>query len=69
VQGVFDLCEDEADTQQTYVAGLGVESRLRGDWRLAGRYRGILRLPLGPDSTIGGRFNHEFGVNLSWDPN
>ncbi len=69
VQGVFDLYENEENSQQTYVAGLGVESRLRGDWRLGGRYRGILRLPLGPDSTVSGRFNHEFGLNLSWDPN
>jgi hypothetical protein len=69
LQGVFDLYRDEKDTQQTYVAGLGMESRLRGDWRLAGRYRGILRLPLGADSAVTGRFNHEFGVSLSWDPN
>ena len=69
VQGVLDLYENEENSQQTYVAGLGVESRLRGDWRLGGRYRGILRLPLGPDSLVSGRFNHEFGVNLSWDPN
>ena len=68
VQGVLDLYENEEKSQQTYVAGLGVESRLRGDWRLSGRYRGILRLPL-PDSLVSGRFNHEFGVNLSWDPN
>jgi len=69
VQGVLDLYENEENSQQTYVAGLGVESRLRGDWRLSGRYRGILRLPLGPESLVSGRFNHEFGVNLSWDPN
>ena len=69
LQSVFDLYENQENMEQTYVAGLGVESRLRGDWRLAGRYRGILRLPLGPKSTAPGRFNHEFGVNLSWDPN
>ena len=69
LQSVFDLYENEENTEQTYVAGLGVESRLRGDWRLTGRYRGILRLPLGPESTAASRFNHEFGVNLSWDPN
>jgi hypothetical protein len=69
LQSVFDLYENPEKTEQTYVAGLAVESRLRGDWRLAGRYRGILRLPLGPASTAGSRFNHEFGVNLSWDPN
>jgi len=69
LQSVFDLYENQENTEQTYVAGLGVESRLRGDWRLTGRYRGILRLPLGPESTAASRFNHEFGVNLSWDPN
>jgi hypothetical protein len=69
LQGVFDLYENEEDTEQTYIGGLGVESRLRGDWRLAGRYRGILRLPLGTESTAASRFDHEFGVNLSWDPN
>jgi hypothetical protein len=69
VQGVLDLYENEESSQQTYVAGLGVESRLRGDWRLAGRYRGILRQPLGTDSLVAGRFNHEFGVSLTWDPN
>ncbi len=69
LQSVFDLYENRQNTEQTYIAGLGVESRLRGDWRLTGRYRGILRLPLGPDSTAASRFNHEFGVNLSWDPN
>jgi hypothetical protein len=36
---------------------------------LSGRYRGILRLPLGSESIAAGRFKHEFGVNLSWDPN
>jgi hypothetical protein len=69
LQSILDLYENPEETEQTYVAGLRVESRLRGDWRLSGRYRGILRLPLGPESASGGRFDHEFGVNLSWDPN
>jgi hypothetical protein len=69
LQGVLDVYENEESTQQTYVAGLGVESRLPGSWRLAGRYRGIVRLPLGPESMAAERFNQEFGLNLSWDPN
>ncbi len=69
LQSVFDLYENGENTEQTHIAGLAVESRLRGDWRLSGRYRGILRLPLGAQSTATSRFNHEFGVNLSWDPN
>src|SRR4030042_5338775 len=36
VQRVFDLYENKDNSQQPYVAGLGVESRLRGAWRLSG---------------------------------
>ena len=43
--------------------------RLSGAWRLSGRYRGIVRVPLGPESAVADRFNQEFGLNLSWDPN
>jgi hypothetical protein len=69
LQGVFDLYDNEAKSRQTYTGGLSLEARLGGDLRLSGRYRGTLRLPLGPASTVGERFDHEFGVNLSWDPN
>jgi hypothetical protein len=31
--------------------------------------QGILRYPLGQQSTVPERFNHEFGINVSWDPN
>jgi hypothetical protein len=68
-QGVFDLYQNQDKTQQTYTAGLGLESRLSGAWRFSGRYRGIVRVPLGAESTVLGRYNHEFGVNVSWDPN
>jgi len=68
VQGVFDLYRNGEKTQATCVAGLALESRLRGDWRLSGRYRGILRQPLGPESAVDGTFNPEFGVNVSWGP-
>jgi hypothetical protein len=69
LQAVFDLYRNEADSQQTYTAGLRLESRLSADWRLAGRYRGILRFPLGTGDDRLERFNQEFGLNLSWDPN
>jgi len=69
LQGVFDLYQNGDKAQQTYIAGLGVESRLSGAWRLTGRYRGIVRVPLGPESIVADRFNQEFGLNLSWDPN
>jgi len=69
VQGVFDLYEDPAKTQASYVAGLGLESRLSPAWRLSGRYRSIIRSALGAESTVAGRYNQEFGINLSWDPN
>ncbi len=69
LQGVFDLYQNEEKAQQTYIAGLSVESRLGGAWRFTGRYRGIVRAPLGPESLVADRFNQEFRLNLSWDPN
>ncbi len=68
-RGVFDLYRNEEKIQQTYTAGLHVESRINPEVRLSGRYRGILRVPCGAESTVGVRFNNEFGINLSWDPN
>jgi hypothetical protein len=68
-QGVFDLYRNKGKIQQIYTAGLKVESRINPEVRLSGRYRGIVRVPLGAESTISDRFNNEFGINLSWDPN
>ena len=68
-RGVFDLYRNEEKIQQTYTAGLRVESKINPEVRLSGRYRGILRVPLGAESIISDRFNNEFGINLSWDPN
>ena len=68
-RSVLDLYRNEEKIQQTYTAGLSVESRINPEVRLSGRYRGILRIPLGDESTVGDRFNNEFGINLSWDPN
>jgi hypothetical protein len=69
IEGIFDLYEDRQKAQATYVGGLGLESRLVGAWRFSARYRGIARVPMGAESTVAERFNQEFAVNLSWDPN
>ena len=69
LQAVFDLYRNGEKTQQTYTAGLRLESRLSAAWRLSGRYRGIARCPLGTGDDGLERFNQEFGLNLSWDPN
>ena len=68
-QGVFDLYRNDEKAQQTYTAGLSLELKLSPAARLNARYRGIARVPLGSESTVTERFNNEFGVNLSWDPN
>jgi hypothetical protein len=68
-EGIFDLYQDEQKGQATYIGGLGLESRLGSSWRLTARYRGIARVPLGAGSEVANRFNQEFGLNLSWDPN
>ena len=69
VRGVFDLYENTEKVQQIYTAGLSLESRINPAVRLSGRYRAVARVPLGAESTVSDRFNNEFGLNLSWDPN
>jgi hypothetical protein len=68
-QSVFDLYENREKRQQIYTAGLRFESRINPEIRLNGRYRGILRAPLGSPSTVVWENDHEFGINVSWDPN
>jgi hypothetical protein len=68
-QSVLDLYENSEKIQQIYTAGLRFESRINPQVHLNGRYRVILRTPLGPESTVVGEDKHEFGINLSWDPN
>jgi len=68
-QSLFDLYENSEKIQQIYTAGLRFESRINPQVRLNARYRAILRAPLGSRSTVAGEDKHEFGVNLSWDPN
>jgi hypothetical protein len=70
LQGVFDLFDYSPKDQHIYTAGLRFESRIGAQVRMNGRYR--LILPAAPDSER--RFSvtdieHEFGVNVSWDPN
>ena len=61
-KSAIDLYENPETVQQIYTAGLRFESRINPQIRLNGRYRVILPVPLGEDK-------HEFGINLSWDPN
>ncbi len=67
-QSVFDLYQNEAKTQTTQTFGLSITSTI-DNVRVGGRYKGILRYPLGEQSTIPIRFNNEFGVSVNWDPN
>jgi hypothetical protein len=67
-QAVFDLHEYAGYSRATQTFGLGISSAMDA-LRLSARYRGILRDALGEASTVDLRFNNEFGLNLSWDPN
>ncbi len=67
-QSVFDLYQNDVKIKQTHTLGLSITSTI-DNVRLSGRYKVILRYPLGEQSTVLERFNHEFGANVSWDPN
>lgn len=67
-QAVFDLYEYAGYSRTTQTFGLGISS-VWETVRLSARYRGILRDTLGSESTVDFRFNNEFGLNVSWDPN
>jgi hypothetical protein len=69
LQSVFDLHRDDEKTAQQYAAGVSLESRPGDAWRLNGRLRGILNLPLGAPSLVEDRVNYEFALSASWDPN
>ena len=68
-QSVFDLYENSEKVQQIYTAGLRFESKISPQVHLNGRYRAIVRTPLGSESMVVSEDKHEFGINLSWDPN
>lgn len=69
LQSVLDLYRNEEKVRQLYTAGIGLETRLGEEWRVNGRCRGILSLPLGQPSTVAEKLNYELGVSASWDPN
>jgi hypothetical protein len=68
-QSVFDLDSIPEGRQQIYTTGLRLESRINPQLRLNARYRAILQAPLGAANDEKGDDKHEFGINLSWDPN
>ncbi len=68
IQSTFDLYENQEKRRQTYTFGIGIDTRL-GQFLLGGDYRGIVRLPLGQESTVTVKFNNELGIDLTWDPN
>jgi hypothetical protein len=69
-QSVFDLFATPEDNRQIYTAGVRFESRINPQVHLNGRYRIVLPAPLGAQSAFADDdVEHEFGINLSWDPN
>jgi hypothetical protein len=68
VQGIWDVYQNPEKSIQTYIAGLNITSQIAG-WSFSGRCRGTARFPLSPQSTALFRFNTEFGLSASWDPN
>ncbi len=65
--GRFVLAENPLDDAQAYVLSAGLSSRF-GGWVMGVRYRGELRLPLGPESSIGSAMYHTAGLSVQWDP-
>ena len=59
---------DTGKTRQTYDVGIGIDGRI-GQFVLRADYRGAFRLALGTESEVTERFNHTFGVDVTWDPN
>jgi hypothetical protein len=68
VQGIWDIYQNPEKSVQTYIAGLNITSEI-GGWSFSGRCRGSARFPLTSQSTALFRFNTEFGLSASWDPN
>ena len=67
-QGIFDLYDNPEKSRQTLSFALGFFSK-QGNFNLGGKYRGILRYPLGGQSTVTFRFNNEFSLKATWNPN
>jgi hypothetical protein len=68
-QSVFDVDTELEDRKQVHTAGLRLESKINPQVKLNARYRAILQARLGEASNVTKRDKHEFGINLSWDPN
>jgi len=67
-QILYELYENETKSRQNYSLGLRLKYDF-GNWILSGRYKTTLRWPLAEDTVVQKRFDHEFGVSLTWDPN
>jgi hypothetical protein len=67
-QGIYDVYENKDKSKQTYNFGLSILSKIKS-FILGAKYKGIIRLDLGGESTVTTRFNNEFGVSLTFDPN
>ena len=65
----YDLYENEAKSEQSYAGGVRLQSRLHEGVTIGGNYRGTLYTGLGGASEEDKDLTHEFGVNLTWDPN
>ncbi len=68
LQGAWDVYGNATKTRQTYAVGIGIDGRI-GQFVLGADYRGAFRLALGAESEVTDRFNHTFGVDVTWDPN
>ena len=68
LQGAWNVYGNATKNRQTYDVGLGVDGRV-GQFILGADYRGAFRMALGTGSEVTDRFNHTFGVDVTWDPN
>jgi hypothetical protein len=65
---LYELYENEEKSRQNYSLGIKLEYDFDG-LILSGKYKTVLRWPLAEDTVVEKRFDHEFGVSLTWDPN
>ena len=66
--GRFALTDNHADAGETWTGSIGLSTRM-GDWQVAARYRGQVRLPLTTVSDLRRSLYHVASVSLQWDPN
>jgi len=65
---LYELYNNEEKSRQNYTLGIKLKYDF-GNLVLSGRYKTILRWPLLENTVVEKRFDHEFGVSLTWDPN